>query len=139
MAIASLSVRLIDQTATMIEKRLGAWIDWLHSTPYLAFGDDPGPVFELENELNDLIGQTDRLRFQFDHARDSFDTVYAYRTARESLYQAAELVSLIRNQDRGSTEFTRNVSHSLGECRHFLQMLTVKVNTSNNLHPMIDA
>ena len=115
--------RLIRQTIADIEGRLAPWIDWLCSSHYLVFGDDPGPVYEIEDELVALIHQLDKLQFQFDRSNIDFATIRAYRTALDSFYRASELVTGIRTQDRGSPEFTQKILRLLTECRGRLRQL----------------
>jgi hypothetical protein len=115
--------RLLEDTTSTIEKRLTTWIDWLRSGSSLAFGDDPGPVYQMEDELCQLVRLLDKLRSIFNRSNTTFEAVLAYRSTRESFYQASDLVATIRAHDYGSLENTHTVLIRLLECRERLRVL----------------
>jgi hypothetical protein len=123
MLITSFGPRLVQQVAIDIEAVLTRWIDRLRSSRYLAFGDDPRPVYEIEDDLTQVIERFDRLRLQFEYGNAESEAIAVYRAVRERLYMAVEFVEKVRLQDRGSTEHTRKLLHFLTSGREQLRRL----------------
>ena len=131
MSITNFGPRFVQQTTDELERELTHWIDWLRSSRRLAFGDNPRPVYELEDNLSDLIERFERLRPFFGRNSVAPEAVTAYRHTRDQLCAAIELVVNVRMLDRGSTEFTRKLLQQLMAGRAGLQ--TLADTTSNSL------
>lgn len=114
-AVDSFGDHWIARTTSKVEARLQEWIRRLKAERGFILGDNPKPVYELEEELKLLARDLVRLDIHFDEAT-SEDRVFAFQTATERLYEALELVRTIRRHDRGSTAYTHKTLGILHEC-----------------------
>lgn len=109
MTVISYGPRLVEQVVREIQGTLVHWIGWLRSSRYLAFGDNPRPVYEIEDDLAAIVERIDCLRLQFEYGNAAPDAIAVYRAAREHLYLAREFVEKVRKRDRGSADQTQKL------------------------------
>jgi hypothetical protein len=141
MTITLLRPRLVQQIIPEIEAVLTRWVGWLRSSRYLAFGDNPRPVYEIEDDLVTIVERIDRLRLQFDYGNATPDAIVVYRAAREHLYLAVEFVEKVRMRDCGSTEQTQKLLHFLTTAHEQLMQLAdmePTVYNSKKVVPYVD-
>lgn len=122
MLIHSFGTQHVVRTVIRLEQALHDCLTELTSTPGFAFGDDPKPVYALEDRLEDVSSRVEHLQHVLDTSRTSFDTQLAYRAARERIRRAHEFVIEVRILDQGSVRFTRKLIQMLTECLEYLQL-----------------
>ena len=123
MVLDSFGPHLVRHTVDEGEAVLNRWIAWLRSDPFLAFGDEPAPVYEIEADLKRLLLSIYKLRLVFDRANADADAVSTYRAVHDTCHAAAELVARIRERNRGTPDCTRKIVQLLVECRGQLRAL----------------
>lgn len=123
MIITRISPRLVSNSVEHINADLDRWLAWFAAHSSQEFGDNPAPVFQLEDELYDLCKRLDQLRKQFRPESAASDAIYAYGRARDALHQAREYVVRVRDSEYGSNDQTRHTRSLLGVARSRLDLL----------------